>query len=77
MVEFIQHYVNSKYYLKYFIFKIKKNEIFYFSGKEKVLGVTPQRFDAAAREIMVGLKSGRSPILLPSLQLHITRFLRA
>jgi all-trans-retinol dehydrogenase (NAD+) len=46
-------------------------------GKEKVLGVTPQRFDVAAREIMNGLKSGRSPIFLPPLQLHITRFLRA
>jgi len=56
--------------------QIKKN-IFYFSGKEKVLGVTPQRFDAAAREIIDGLKSGHSPILLPSLQLQITRFLRA
>jgi hypothetical protein len=76
MVEFIQHYVNSKYYLKYLIFIIKQ-KIFYFSGKEKVLGVTPQRFDVAAREIIDGLKSGRSPILLPPLQLHITRFLRA
>jgi len=46
-------------------------------GKEKVLGVTPGRFDVAAREIMSGLKSGRSPILLPSVPLHLTRFLRA
>ncbi|CAF1174653.1 unnamed protein product [Adineta steineri] len=46
-------------------------------GKEKVLGVTPQRFDVAAREIMCGLKSTRSPIFLPPLQLHITRLLRA
>jgi len=46
-------------------------------GKEKVLGVAPQRFDVAAQEIMNGLKSGRSPILLPPFQLHITRFLRA
>jgi len=46
-------------------------------GKEKVLGVTPQRFDEAAREIMCGLKSGCSPILLPPLQLRIIRFLRA
>jgi short-subunit dehydrogenase len=46
-------------------------------GKEKVLGMTPQRFDVAARQIMAGLKSGQSPILLPPLQLYITRFLRA
>jgi hypothetical protein len=75
MVESIQHYVNSKYYWTYFILYNKTKLI--FSGKEKVLGVTPQRFDAAAREIMNGLKSGRSPIFLPPLQLHITRFLRA
>jgi len=46
-------------------------------GKEKVLGIIPQRFDVAAREIMCGLKSGRSPILLPPVQLHIARFLHA
>ncbi|CAF1033168.1 unnamed protein product [Adineta ricciae] len=46
-------------------------------GKEKVLGATPQRFDEAAREIMSGLKFGRSPILLPSFQVQIVRCLRA
>jgi hypothetical protein len=54
-----------------------KTKLFFFSGKEKVLGMTPQRFDVAARQIMAGLKSGQSPILLPPLQLYITRFLRA
>ena len=49
----------------------------YSSGKEKVLGATPQRFDEAAREIMSGLKFGRSPILLPSFQVQIVRCLRA
>ncbi len=51
--------------------------MFSFSGKEKVLGVTPQRFDVAAQEIMNGLRSGCSPILLPPFQLQITRILRA
>lgn len=46
-------------------------------GKETVLGMSPQRFDAAAREIMRGIKSGRSPILLPALQLQAARVLRA
>ncbi|UJR24967.1 hypothetical protein I4U23_006331 [Adineta vaga] len=46
-------------------------------GKEKVLGATPQSFDKAAREIMCGLRSERSPILLPSFQLQLQRCLRA
>ncbi|CAF0759471.1 unnamed protein product [Rotaria sp. Silwood1] len=46
-------------------------------GKEKVLGITPKRFNIAAREIMRGLKSGNSPIFIPSLQLRIARVLHA
>ena len=73
MVESIQAYENSKYS----IFHVQFENVFGFSGKEKVLGVTPQRFDSAARDIMKGLRSGRNPILLPPLQLQITRILRA
>ncbi|CAF1250671.1 unnamed protein product [Rotaria sordida] len=46
-------------------------------GKEKVLGITPKRFNVAASEIMCGLKSGNSPIYLPSLPLRVTSFLHA
>lgn len=46
-------------------------------GKEKVLGVIPERFDTTARKIIDGLKSGQSPILLPNAQLYGSRLLRA
>lgn len=46
-------------------------------GKETVLGVSPQRFESAARSIISELKSGTNPILLPRRFSLVARVFRA